>query len=289
MSRTEEFGAVARGQTFSYLPEALVIVTDPDHALYDPSAEDPPKKSFIDSVRAEGVKIPILVRKNGLSRGKPIIEVMAGRNRVKALRIVNEERRAAGAEPLLIPAIYHRADDGQASICMIIENEQRKVEDHVTRALKLKRELARNGGDEKAAKLAFGLSSTRMRLLLSVLDMDPEVQAALKAKTITMGIAQKLAALPREKQRAALAELLDGKGKARGKEAAAKAEEKTNGAAKPRTKPVKRVQSALDNASCMPKSDYQQGVLHALEWMLGAREAAWAGEDAAKVAGKAAK
>lgn len=276
MSRTEEFGAESRGQTFLYLPEKLTIVTDKEHPLYDPTAEDPPPNWLVDSIRAEGFTSTINVRKNGMHRGKPIIEVIAGRNRVKATQIVNKERKAAGQEPVRVEAKYGRLDDKQAMTLMIIENELRKVEDHVTRAKKLARWLDLNNGDEKRARRVWGLKSSELKTLLTVLDMDPEVQRALKAKRITLGIAKRLSDLPRDKQRTALAEILADTPKARGKAANDAVDEKTKGASRPRVRPFKHVERALDTASCMPTTDYQTGVLHALEWMMGKREAAWA-------------
>jgi len=287
MSRTEEFGAESRGQTFHYLPEKLVIVTEKQHPLWDPTAEDPPPDELVINIEdEEAVLIPILVRKNGMKRGKPIIEVIDGRNRVKAAVIVNKRRKAKGLEPLLVPAVYQRIDDNVSMTRMVIANEQRKREDHVTRAQKLDRWLKVNANDEKRARRVFGLKTWQMQTLLQVLEMDPEVQAALKAKSITLAIAKTLSELPRGKQHDALASVLaSGNGKGRGKEASAKAKEKTKESSRPKVKTYKRLESALDSASCMPKSDYQAGVLHALEWMMGKREVAWA-EQTPKAAAK---
>ncbi len=281
MSRTEEFGAESRGQMFMYLPERLTIVVDPSHPLYDPTAEDAPPPELVRSIAQEGVVTPILVRKNGMRRGKPIIEVVEGRDRVKATRLVNLDRKAAGQEPFTIPATYRRVDDAKGMDLMYLTNEQRKVEDPVTRAVKLARWLDANGQDERRARRIFRIrNSAQLRTLLSVLDMDPQLQKTLRSGAITLGIATKLTALPRARQRQALVEMLERKnGKpVRGKEAAQQADDLTR-RDKPRLRSFKRVTTALDNASCMPRTPYQEGVLHALEWVMGQRTAAWAGDE----------
>jgi hypothetical protein len=161
---------------------------------------------------------------------------------------------------------------------MIVGNELRKVEDHVSRAKRLERWLKFNGGDEKRARVKFGLKAAEMRTLLTVLEMDPQLQKALKDKRVTLSIAKRLADLPRDEQRKALAEVLADSPKARGQSANDLADEKTKGT-RPRVKTFKKVETALDTAACMPEGDYRKGVLDALEWMMGAKKAAWAGEE----------
>jgi len=235
----------------------------------------------VDDIRAEGrIRNPLIVRKNGMFRGKPIIEIIEGRNRKKSVDIVNPERKKAGLPEILLPCMYQRLDDVQAMDEMIATNQLRKVEDHVTVAKRIERWLKFNAGDEKRARRVFGLSAADMRTALSVLDMDPALQKALKDKRVTLANAKHLSTLPRDKQRQALDQLLAEVSAARGQAAKDAVEQKTRDS-RPRVQSFKRVEMALDTAACMPVSDYQKGVLHALEWMMGRREAAWAGDKGA--------
>lgn len=274
MSRTEQFGAVSRGQTFVYEPEKLVLVTDKAHPLYDPTVLDAPPKELVENIKELGVIVPILVRKNGLKRGKPIIEVIEGRNRVKAAIIANKELKAQGFPPRLIPAVYRACDEDEAMTCMVVTNEQRKVENHVDRALKLKMYLDR-GFTEKQARVAFGLSSSKLATLKSVLEMTKEIQAALRSKSITMTIAVEISKLPRSKQVTVLQDVLAVAGKGRGRAATECAEKKVNGEVKTRLRSRKAVEKARDALTCVPSSEYQRGAMEALAWVAGEMETPW--------------
>lgn len=269
MSRTEEFGAVSRGQTFVYEPESLVLVTDPTHPLFDERVNLPLKESLVRSIKRDGVMVPIVVRSNGKGRrGKPIIEVVDGRQRVKATIEANKRLKAAGKPTLRIPAIYRRGDDGQSLTVMITTNENRQQDDVVTRAEKLKRYLD-SGYDEKQAQVTFGVTARDIRQLLTVLEMGEGLKAALKSKAITMKIAQSLANLPRQEQAEMLASILSEKAKARGPvatEKASKAVESACGRMRKRSTVVAAIE-ALEGAKEL--NDYQRGTLAGLRWAMG--------------------
>lgn len=281
MSRTEEFGAQTRGQTFVYDPDDLVLVTDTMHPLYDPSVNDPPPEDMVTGMVELGVLEPILIRKNGKDpkTGKAIVEVVDGRMRVKAARLANKERRKLGQDIILIDAKLATMRDDKAESAMIAANEHKCVRSVLVRAEMLERYLA-HGHTDKQAKVYFGINGREYRKVYDVMGMSDALKSALGSKKITLEVARELASLPESKQEAALAATLAEAGAGRGrkaKDAAARQTGNSNGPAF-RCKTPKMVLKAIDTSSCMPRSDYQRGVLDALEWIIGRKDAAWAGE-----------
>lgn len=273
MSRTDEYGAQSRGQTFVYDPDDLTLIDDPTHPLYDPSVHEPPREEMVQGIMEHGVLKPICIRRNGSdSKGRAIIEVVDGRMRVKAARIANQRLRKAGKATIQVEAKLQKGlRDHEAESAMILLNEHQRVEDIVTRAEKLKRYLA-HGHTEKQARMAFGMRARNFNDLMAVLEMSDALRDALRNKTITFEIAKKLAALPESKQAAALQAMLDeAGGKGRGEAAKAAADKHTgnHGKKKERVKPVGLVLKAYDNVSCMPEDKYAEGVRDALDWLLG--------------------
>lgn len=285
-NRTEVFRAQSRGDVYWYDPADLTLIDDPAHPLFDERVNLPVSERLVRSIMNEGIIEPIVIRRNGTSRkGLAIIEVVDGRQRVRATIEANRRLAEAGSDQpaIQVPAIVRKADDDRALTAMISANEIRRDDDVVTRAEKLARYLSR-GYDEKAAKLAFGVSTRELQKLLAVIDMSPPLKQALRDRQVTMEIARTIAELPSQEQQDALASVLaGGGGKGRGeaaKLAAEKAAEKAGKRPKPKLKarPPKLVSMAVDNASCLPTGDYRRGVLDALDWVLGRKDVAWAAE-----------
>ena len=263
-------------------PDELVLVTDPTHVLYDPSVNDAPPADMVEGMMELGVLEPILVRRNGTDpkARKAIVEVVDGRMRVKSCRLANKKLRALGQEPHLVECKLRKGlRDSQAESAMIAANEHRCLRSLVTRSEMMRRYLD-HGHTDKQAKVYFGVNAREYKKVCDVMEMSDALKKALSDKKITLEIARTLSALPESKQAEALAGTLQEAG-GRGQKAKEVAAKKTglNGK-KPafRVRPPTIVLKAIDTASCMPRSDYQKGVLDALEWLLGRKEAAWAGE-----------
>jgi ParB family chromosome partitioning protein len=287
LSRTDEYRAEARGQTFAYNPDELTLIDDPSHPLYDPSVHEQPPKAFVDGIIEHGVLKPICIRRNGTDKnGRAIIEVVDGRMRVKGARLANIELRKAGKEPILVEAKLQKGmGDAEAESAMIVLNEHQRIEDVVTRAEKLKRYLA-HGHSEKQARTHFGMRSRGFTQLMQVIEMSPAVREALRERKLTFEIAVKLSKLPESKQAAALAEVLaEGGGKGRGEKAKEAADKQAGTKSKKavRVRPAGVVIKAIESVQCMPSSDYQVGVMVALNWLLGKGDPpAWAPKAAEK-------
>jgi ParB family chromosome partitioning protein len=294
LSRTDEYGAESRGQTFVYDPDALTLIEDPSHPLYDPSVHQPPPKAFVDGIIEHGVLKPICIRRNGTDKsGRAIVEVVDGRMRVKGARLANIELRKLGQPTISIPAVLQKGlGTAEAESVMILLNEHQRVEDLVTRAEKLKRYLT-HGHSEQQARMHFGMRSRGFTQLMQIIEMSEPVRAALRAKKVTFEIAVKLSALPEAKQAAALeAVLTEGGGKGRGEKAKDAADKHAGTKSKKiaRVRPAGVVLKAVENVQCMPGSDYQAGAMAVLNWILGKGDPpAWAPKNAEKKGKKAGK
>jgi ParB family transcriptional regulator, chromosome partitioning protein len=151
------------------------------------------------SIRAVGVIQPPLVR--------PIadtdeFEMIAGEKRWRAAII---------AELSEIPVFIRSLDDSMAEAAAIIENVHRGNMSAAEEAKAAQKVLFRNAGDKAETALALGWSNEILEKRLAILACAPEVLDALTQRTILLGHAELLAAVPPDKQLKALPRILDGK------------------------------------------------------------------------------
>ena len=283
LTRTEEYGASSRGQMFLIEPEKLQLVTDPSEPLYQADVNDPLSDAFVRGIIQHGLKKPVTLRRNGTdASGKAILQVVDGRTGVRGALEANKRLRAAGRKTVHVRAIVEKGLSAKdAESLMVMLNTHRKVIDRVSLAQELARYLS-HGHSEAEAKLTFGYKPHEFKVLMEVMEMGTALQEALRAKQITLEVARTLMALPESKRAESLARVLEQAGGKGPKASAAAAKETSSQGSKAqppkwRPKPLKVLSAALDNVACMPRTPYQDGVLHALEWMLGKREPAWAG------------
>lgn len=203
------FGAVGRDELLLFNPNDLVIVSDKDHPLYDERAFMQPEERLIESIMKVGVLEPIIVRKNGEDKtGKPIVEVVDGRQRVRAALIANARIKEAGGEEIRIPAVRKRGDGGDLLGIMITTNEIRKADPPMIKAKKVQRYLDIGRTLEEAA-VTFGATVTTIKGYLALLDCHADVVKAIEAGRIGITHARKLAAMPQEEQKVELVKLLE--------------------------------------------------------------------------------
>lgn len=189
----------SRATLFLFDPEKLVLIgldTDgPEHPLYDERVHLPVSPGMVANMKKLGkILLPVTVRKNG-----DRAEVVSGRQRVKAARKANEELREEGKEPLRIPVTLERADDIRAFEMMISENENRVQDNWVTKARKMQWYIDRGHTEEETAVI-FGVTAQTVKIFLSMLDLDPQIQGYVTAGKISATAASALAELPREEQ-----------------------------------------------------------------------------------------
>jgi len=209
MSKTALPGA-KRLNAFAMEPDALTIVgldTDdgPEHPLYDERCRMPLDEGLVTSIaREEKLLQAVGVRKNG-----HLIEVVHGRQRVRALRVVNERRIKDGLPPLTATCFVERPiSDVRAMGMMIAENENRVNDDPVTRATKAARFIAM-GATENDVSVSFGISRQAVKNLLALLELSDEVKKAVQLGHLSYSAAIELRDLPRTQQDSKLAAMLE--------------------------------------------------------------------------------
>lgn len=191
-----------RGTTFLLDPEAFVLVTDKGHPLYDPRVHDEPDENLVRNIMVYGVIEPVIVRKNG-----DAVEVVAGRQRVKAAMEANKRLAAQGSAAVVrVPCILRRGTEADLYGVTISENEQRREDTPLSRADKAQRLIAM-GKTEAEAALAFGVSAQTVRNWLALLGLSAPVRRAVEVGEIPATAAGQLAGLSSDEQRERLEQM----------------------------------------------------------------------------------
>ena len=144
-----------------------------------------------ESIKAQGIMQPILVRRlaKGESAGK--YEIIAGERRFRAARI------AGLAE---VPVLVREVPDEAAAAMALIENIQREDLNPLEEAQGLSRLVKEFGLTHEQAAQAVGRSRSAATNLLRLLNLAEPVQTMLMAGDIDMGHARALLTLDRATQ-----------------------------------------------------------------------------------------
>lgn len=196
--KTKQAFEAKRANLFRFDPNDLVIIgldteDGPEHPLYDDRVHLPLDQDFVNEIRALGIIQAVVVRKNGDKA-----EVVAGRQRVRAAREVNNVR-PANSEWLLVPAVVDRGSDDRMRDISLSENEYRVNDTIEVKVKKLERYLA-SGRTEHEAAQRFKVSVQTIKNWLLLLEAGPEVKQAVEEKKISPTAAIQIAKLPRESQ-----------------------------------------------------------------------------------------
>ncbi|HYP68836.1 MAG TPA: ParB/RepB/Spo0J family partition protein, partial [Thiobacillaceae bacterium] len=140
-----------------------------------------------DSIRAQGMMQPILVRKQGSG-----FEIIAGERRWRAA-----QRAGLQDVPVLVKDVPEEAVAAMA----LIENMQREDLNAIEQAQGLQRLIQEFGMTHDAAAGAVGKSRTAVSNLLRLLNLSRPVQDMLSAGLIEMGHARALLPLTAAQQR----------------------------------------------------------------------------------------
>ncbi|MCB8890605.1 ParB/RepB/Spo0J family partition protein [Vreelandella malpeensis] len=157
---------------------------------YQPRRDIQPEalEELADSIRAQGVMQPIVVRPIGEAR----YEIIAGERRWRAAQL---------AELDVIPAVIREVSDEVALALALIENIQRENLNAVEEALALKRLGDEFELTQQQIADAVGKSRTQVANLLRLLTLDAEVQTLLERGDLDMGHARALLSLSSAQQR----------------------------------------------------------------------------------------
>ncbi|SHE73217.1 chromosome segregation DNA-binding protein [Modicisalibacter ilicicola DSM 19980] len=202
---------------------------------YQPRREIQPEalEELTDSIRAQGVMQPIVVRPIGEER----YEIVAGERRWRAAQL---------AELDVIPAVVRDVSDQTALALALIENIQRENLNPVEEAMALKRLLDEFELTQQQVADAVGKSRTQVTNLLRLLALDPEVQTLLERGDLDMGHARALLVLTAAKQRKAAHEVVNKELTVRQTEALVKQLQEGRPATKPEPQPSSDV-ARLEN------------------------------------------
>tara|TARA_R110002012_G_scaffold56194_4_gene143918 strand:+ start:1785 stop:2711 length:927 start_codon:yes stop_codon:yes gene_type:complete len=157
---------------------------------YQPRRDIQPEalEELADSIRAQGVMQPIVVRPIGDNR----YEIIAGERRWRAAQL---------AELDVIPAVIREVSDEVALALALIENIQRENLNAIEEAMALKRLGEEFALTQQQIADAVGKSRTQVANLLRLLALDPEVQTLLERGDLDMGHARALLTLNSAQQR----------------------------------------------------------------------------------------
>ena len=143
------------------------------------------------SIQAQGIMQPILVRR--LSRGEHAgkYEIIAGERRFRAARIAGLTQ---------VPVLVRDVADEAAAAMALIENIQREDLNPLEEAQGLQRLVQEFGHTHEQAATAVGRSRSAASNLLRLLQLAPPVQTMLMAGDLDMGHARALLSLDKAEQ-----------------------------------------------------------------------------------------
>jgi len=144
-----------------------------------------------ESIKAQGIMSPILVRKLSQGPATGRYEIIAGERRFRAARL-------AGLDS--VPVLVRDVDDQAAAAMALIENMQREDLNPLEEAQGLQRLIREFGMTHEAAAQAVGRSRSAASNLLRLLNLAEPVQTMLMAGDIDMGHARALLSLERATQ-----------------------------------------------------------------------------------------
>src|SRR5690554_6340786 len=150
---------------------------------FDPAA----LQELADSIRAQGVVQPIVVRPTGVDR----YEIVAGERRWRAAQL------AGLAE---IPALVRDIPDEAAVAVALIENIQREDLNPLEEAAAFKRLVDELEMTHQQVADAVGRSRASVTNLIRLLDLHPDVKQHVAEGHLEMGHARALLALPTARQ-----------------------------------------------------------------------------------------
>lgn len=159
---------------------------------YQPRKDINPEKlqELADSIRAQGVIQPVVVRKIDSDK----YEIVAGERRWRAAQLAGLQQ---------IPVVIKEIDDRAAMAVALIENIQREDLNPLEEAEALKRLLDEFGMTHQQIADAVGKSRVTVTNLLRLMDLHPEVKKLLISRQLEMGHARALLGLDGLKQVAA--------------------------------------------------------------------------------------
>jgi ParB family chromosome partitioning protein len=213
-------------QTVLMDPADLTLIRDPKHPLFDPRVNDPvdPNSTRYQEILAAGAPhTAIKARENGMKDGKPIVQVIDGRDRTQILQHINEHHPLESGPRKLKVDLVH-GDDGEMVLLSLSANGH-KAETPYSLAVKIGKAEKCGQSLEEIARACGWATVLPVKKHLAILNFVPKVQAAFHGEeALSLAAAGTFAKVPREEQEAALEKVQGGGAKkAREVEAAVQA------------------------------------------------------------------
>jgi ParB family chromosome partitioning protein len=188
----QESAAADTSATSPGLPASLLL-GDRVPGTYQPRTrmDEGALYELAESIKAQGIMQPILVRKVGQGTNAGKYEIIAGERRFRAARL-------AGLDS--VPVLVRDVPDESAAAMALIENIQREDLNPLEEAHGLQRLVKEFGLTHEEAAQAVGRSRSAASNLLRLLNLTDPVQTMLMAGDIEMGHARALLALERAAQ-----------------------------------------------------------------------------------------
>ena len=181
------------GETLRNIPVELL-----QRGAYQPRLDMRPEslQELADSIKAQGVVQPIVVRPLPGKGAEPHYEIIAGERRWRAAQI------AGLAE---VPAIIRNVADQAAIAMSLIENIQRENLNPIEEARALQRLIEEFDITHQEAADAVGRSRAAVTNLLRLLELTDKVREMLETRQLEMGHARALLALSKASEQAGAA------------------------------------------------------------------------------------
>jgi len=160
-------------------------------------------EDLADSIRAQGVVQPIVVRPIRESADGARYEIIAGERRWRAAQLAGLHK---------VPVIIREVPDEAAIAMSLIENIQRENLNPLEEARALDRLIREFEMTHQRAAEAVGRSRAAVSNLLRLLELAEEVKALVEARSIEMGHARALLGLAEPKAQVAAAREVASKG-----------------------------------------------------------------------------
>ena len=182
------------------LPSSLLL-TDLVRGQYQPRTrmDEGALYELAESIKAQGIMQPILVRRltDGENTGK--YEIIAGERRFRAAALAGLSR---------VPVLVRDVPNEAAAAMALIENIQREDLNPLEEAQGLQRLVKEFGHTHEQAAQAVGRSRSAASNLLRLLNLTEPVQTMLMAGDIDMGHARALLALEKASQITAASQIV---------------------------------------------------------------------------------
>ncbi|RYX95365.1 MAG: ParB/RepB/Spo0J family partition protein [Comamonadaceae bacterium] len=191
--KVDEAGGADSGATNNPGLPATLLLTDMVAGQYQPRTrmDEGALYELAESIKAQGIMQPILVRRLSAGANDGKYEIIAGERRFRAAKL-------AGLDS--VPVLVRNVPDEAAAAMALIENIQREDLNPLEEAQGLQRLIKEFGLTHEQSAQAVGRSRSAASNLLRLLNLADPVQTMLMAGDLDMGHARALLALDRAAQ-----------------------------------------------------------------------------------------